>query len=146
MANSKYEKYIIKELKLPLSFSEEDKARYSKYARRILWLDERVVEGNLQFTCSWYIAPAECLTDSHVHDTDEILGFFGSDPSNPHELGGEIEFWLEDEKFTITESCMIYIPKGIKHCPQILTRVDKPIFHFGGMLGGSYSKTIVSDE
>lgn len=32
----------------------------------------------------------------HVHDADEIIGFFGNDPSNPHDLGGELK-WFEEE-------------------------------------------------
>jgi hypothetical protein len=44
MAESKYGKYIVTDLIVP----EEKKAiaaDYAKYAKRILWMDENVVEG-----------------------------------------------------------------------------------------------------
>lgn len=48
----------------------------------------------------------------------------------PRELGGEIELWLEDEKYIITKSTMVYIPKGIMHCPVIVRKIDSPIAFF----------------
>jgi hypothetical protein len=69
--------------------------------------------------------------DAHTHEYDEILGFYGCDPYNPHDLFGEIEFWIEDETYLLTKSCTIYIPKGIRHCPLFIRVLDKPMFHFG---------------
>ena len=130
MTESKYGKYVVTELKIP---EEKQKiaADYAKYATRILWLDENVVEGAFHMNTAWYLKAATTLEDvSHVHDNDEIIGFFGNDPDNPHDLGGEIEIWLEDEKQVITKSAMVFVPAGMKHCPLILKRVDRPIFHF----------------
>ena len=67
----------------------------------------------------------------HTHDFDELLGFIGSDWDNPAELNAEVEFWLEDEKYILTKSCVIFIPKGLTHCPLKLLRCDRPVFHFG---------------
>jgi hypothetical protein len=53
-------------------------------------------------------------------------------------LGGEVEFWLEDEKYLLTKSCLIFAPKGLKHCPLRVIRVDRPIFHFTVVTGGEY--------
>jgi hypothetical protein len=55
-----------------------------------------------------------------------------------YELGGEIEFWLEDEKYMLTKSCIIFVPKGMKHCPIVFRRIDRPIFHFIFVTGGKY--------
>jgi hypothetical protein len=74
----------------------------------------------------------------HTHDADEIIGFFGNNPQDPYDLGGEIEFWLEDEKHILTKSCLIFVPRGMKHCPLILRRVDRPIFHFTTVTSGQY--------
>ena len=140
MSKSKYGKYVITDLIVP----EEKKkieADYSKYARRILWMDENVVEGAFHMNTAWYLKEATTLEDKpHVHDADEIIGFFGNDPANPHDLGGEIEIWLEDEKQVITKSAMLFVPAGMKHCPLILKRVDRPIFHFTTVPGGRYVK------
>jgi len=140
MSKSKYGKYVITDLIVP----EEKKkieADYSKYARRILWMDENVVEGAFHMNTAWYLKEATTLEDKpHVHDADEIIGFFGNDPANPHDLGGEIEIWLEDEKQVITKSALLFVPAGMRHCPLILKRVDRPIFHFTTVPGGRYVK------
>ena len=39
------------------------------------------------------------------------------------ELGGEIELWLEDEQLIITRSCLVFIPRGMKHCPMFVRRI-----------------------
>ena len=67
-----------------------------------------------------------------------MLGFFGSDFDAPYDLGGEIEFWLEDEKFLLTKSCLIFVPKGMYHCPLVIREVRRPIFHFSSGPGGAY--------
>jgi quercetin dioxygenase-like cupin family protein len=140
MPGSKYGKYVVTELETP-AFRPEFAEAYKKYAKRILWMDNNVVPGAFQMNCSWYINPATHEGKSHVHDVDEIIGFFSNDSKNPYELGGEIEFWLEDEKFLITKSAMIFIPAGMKHCPLIIRRADRPIFHYSVVTSGIYQQT-----
>ena len=135
-------KYIVTELQMP-EFQQQIQPEYSKFATRILWLDEQVVEGAFQMNCSWYIKAASTFADKpHAHATDEIIGFFGSDPDNPYDLGGEVEIWLEDDKHVIDRSCMIFVPAGMKHCPLILRRVDRPIFRFTTVTGHQYDRVI----
>ena len=138
MAESKYSKHIVTDLKTP-QFSEEFNARYREFAKRILWMDSNVVEGAFQMNCSWYLRPNKYATEPHTHDSDEIIGFFSSDPDDPYTLDGEVEFWIEDEQFILEKTCMIFIPGGMKHCPLILRRVDKPIFHFSTVTEGTYN-------
>jgi hypothetical protein len=140
MTESKYAKYVITDLIIP-----EDKKKiseaYSKYATRILWMDENVVEGAFHMNTAWYLKAATTLEDKpHAHNSDEIIGFFGNDPDHPHDLGGEIEIWMEDEKHVITKSALLFVPAGMKHCPLILKRVDRPIFHFTTVPHGRYLK------
>jgi hypothetical protein len=140
MSESKYGKYIITDLIVP----EEKKkieADYARYAKRILWMDKNVVDGAFHMNTAWYMNAATTLEDKpHAHDADEIIGFFGSDPDNPSELYGEIEMWMEDEKHVIRKSALLFVPAGMKHCPLILKRVDRPIFHFTVVPGGLYIK------
>ena len=148
MAESKYGKYIVTELKSP--HPPEFEEAYSKWAKRILWMDNKVVDGAFQMNCAWYLKPPTPIPDwmkgSHTHDADEIIGFYSSDPNNPYDLGGEVEFWLEDEQHIITKSCMIFVPGGMKHCPLILRRVDRPIFHFSTVTGGQYKLQMESQK
>ena len=140
MTESKYGKYIVSQLKTG-RFSPEYAAKYAKFATRILWMDEEVVEGAFQMNCSWYLRPwteDTPMSHAHKHAEDEIIGFFGSNPQEPYDLGGEIEFWLEDEQHIITRSSLIFVPGGLTHCPLILRRVDRPIFHFSTVTEGRY--------
>ena len=130
MAESKYGKYIVNELKMPES-KKKIAGEYSKYATRVLWLDDNVVEGAFHMNTAWYLKASATLESvSHTHDSDEIIGFFGNNADKPYDLGGEIEIWLEDEKHVITKSALIFVPAGMKHCPLVINRVDRPIFEF----------------
>jgi hypothetical protein len=137
---SRTAKYVVTELKMPES-KHKIAAEYSRYATRILWMDDQVVEGAFHMNTAWYVKAAATLEDRpHVHDTDEIIGFFGNDAADPHDLGGEVEIWLEDEKHVIDRSAMIFVPAGMVHCPLVINRVDRPIFHFTTVTGHRYDK------
>jgi hypothetical protein len=140
MEKSKYGKYIVTDLKAP-DFNPEFIASYKKFASRILYMDKNVVPGAFQMNCSWYLKPnSDHLSQAHKHNEGEIIGFFSSDYQKPYDLGAEIEFWLEDEKFIITKSAMIFVPGGMRHCPLILLRVDRPVFHFSVLTSGTYEQ------
>jgi hypothetical protein len=140
MSDRKYEKYILTELKVPEDVQYRQEA-YSKRATRILWLEDEFVKGADSVILSWYWKATEKEgTPSHVHDYDEILGFIGSDPQNPHDLGGEVEYWMEDEKYILDKSCLIWTPKGLRHCPLRVTRVDRPILFLAISMAKKYAK------
>jgi hypothetical protein len=65
----------------------------------------------------------------HAHPFIEIFSYMGTNLDDPGDLGGEIEFWLEDEKFVLTRSFMVYIPANMEHCPLVFRRMDAPMFH-----------------
>jgi mannose-6-phosphate isomerase-like protein (cupin superfamily) len=134
---SEYGKYVVTELKTP-DFPREFVESYKKFATRILWMDTNNVPGAFQMNCSWYQKPSTHGAEAHTHDVDEIIGFFGNDDAQPYDLHGEVELWLEDKKFIITRSAMVFIPAGMKHCPLIIRRVDRPIFHFSTVTGHQY--------
>lgn len=101
---------------------------------RVLWLDNATVPSAFYVETVW-IYPRKETTEkrgaqAHTHDYDEVLAFFSSVPDDPHNLGAEAEFWIEDEKHTINKSCLVFVPKGIKHAPLYFNRVDRPVFHF----------------
>lgn len=136
----KNRKYILTDLILP----DDAAARMDEYnqrATRILWLEDFIIKGAPSIITSWYWkATNEEGTPSHTHDFDEVVGFFGSDTDNPSDLCGEVEFWLEDEKYTLTKSCLIYCPAGLRHCPLRVVRVDKPIFFLAVSITSKYVK------
>ena len=127
MTELKYQKYIVDTTRIPESVIQKD----PQAGKSVIWLDERVVQGAFILNLTWYTKPFTGMDRvGHSHDFDEVLGFIGSDWKNPTELNGEIEFWLEDEKYILTKSCVVFIPKGLKHCPLKALRVDQPIIHF----------------
>ena len=142
MTDRKYAKYFQTDIKLPEG-QHGEAAEYIKDVSRIrmTYLDDSVVQGAFYVVCTWWtgLSSGESLPP-HIHDVDEVLGFYGSDIQNPRNLGGEIEFWLEEEKYVLDTSFLVFIPKGMKHCPLKLLSIERPIFHVGVMLNGQYSK------
>ena len=138
MAESAYAKYIVTQLKLPESVSSlpPDPERYRE---RILYLDKEVVEGAFYFSSGWYFRATDIQqAEAHTHDFDEVVAFFGTNPDNPSDLCGEIEFWLGGEKHMVDKSCLIFVPRGMSHCPYWVRRVDRPIIHFSTAPHGAY--------
>jgi len=142
MAERKYEKYILTDLRLsPETIQIDTDHSYSERATRILWLEDFIVKGAPSIIASWYWkATEEEGTPQHDHTYDEVVGFIGGDPQNPSELNGEIEWWMEDEKYTLTKSCFIYCPAGLKHSPLRVVRVDKPILFLAISITDKYVK------
>ena len=133
----KSEKYIVTELARPDLPLPTDKAS------RVLWLDNEVVKDAFYFECIWFWPRQEPAPDGgeeHTHDFDEIIAFFGTNPEDPHDLGGEIELWLDGEQHIITKSFLAFVPAGMKHSPLRIRRVDRPIFHLTTGPGTSYQK------
>ena len=127
-----YGKYIVQTLQAP-AMSEDFKEFYKTYANRLLWMDANVVPGAFQMNTAWYakVPERDPIFMEHVHDdADELIGFIGSDPDNPGDLGGEIEFTIDGEAHLLTKSSIIFAPAGIVHNPMRILRVDRPIFHF----------------
>lgn len=102
------------------------------FRENILLLNGDVLPGAPYFTITWYCSPGDPKTDTHTHDFDEYLGFAGSDPEHPERLNGIVRFMIDGEWVTMTESTILYIPAGVKHCPYVIERVDKPIIHWSG--------------
>lgn len=142
MAESKYAKYIITETKPDLKLPEFRRRTADVRAdmeTRLIHLDDDVIKGAFYVECLWFWKGADAvLVEAHTHNFDEVITFFGTNPEDPHDLGGEIELWLGDEKHLLTKSCLVFVPKGLKHCPLIIKRVDRPIFHFTAGPTGIY--------
>ena len=133
-------KYIIQTVQDPPMASPEFRRIYEGFARRILWIDGNVVEGAFQMNTAWYhgVPEKNPIFEEHVHGEDELIGFFGSDPNDPYDLGGELEFWLEGEHHIMTRSTMIFVPANMPHMPLKINRVDRPIFHFSIVMNSGY--------
>jgi hypothetical protein len=129
---------------------EDQSRRGSSVEWNLLYaMEDSVVKGSFGMGGSWMIGmtgtePVQ-IELAHTHDADETLGFAGSDIQNPDDLGAEIELWLEDEKFVLTRSCLVFIPRGTKHCPLFVRKVERPFFFFGSTVGENYERTWEED-
>ena len=153
----KYGKQIVQELILPATHTTPEAVElYSRLGRRIHWIDTNVVPGSFQMNTSLYLKPTKGVYDDapvegqarylsfnvpHVHDNAEILGFYGTNPDDPYDLGGEIELVIDDELHVLTKSSLVFLPGGMPHCPLTVTKVDRPIFHFSIVMDPQYTLT-----
>jgi mannose-6-phosphate isomerase-like protein (cupin superfamily) len=166
MSESKYGKHIVTELKKDLILPwgppgvvrEEYVPGRNRPLEHVLWLDGEMAPGCFYSECVWFFpfdqpSPEELERireagggggpQPHIHPFDEVFTFFGTNFDDPHDLGGEVEFWLEDQKFVFSKSCLVYIPAGMKHNPLQFKRMDRRMFHFS--LGSSqvYEATVI---
>jgi hypothetical protein len=123
------DKYIITETE-DRGFQFVDQPPTKDVMDKVMFLDDQVIKGAFYVETAWFRKATPPGPQTHVHDYDEVLAFFGTNPKDSHDLGGEVELWIDGEKHLITRSFMAFIPKGTKHCPLRITKVDRPIFHF----------------
>jgi len=141
----KYDKYFLTEVNLPVSRQKSAEENADVYSH-IAWLDSNRIEGAFYTEVVWYYKPRKSTVGGHTHDFDEIIAFFGSNSDDIHDLGGEVELWMGGEKHIITKSCLVFVPRGVEHCPLSFNRVDRPIFHFTAGTGGKYISSIERAE
>jgi hypothetical protein len=148
MPRTKYGKFIITQTDAPpIHPRTKDSYQYNT-----LWIHEKMkgalkdafyLETNL---VRW---PGETTpqTKPHKHDFDEYIIFMGTNPDDPQDLCGEVEFWLGgDEKHILTKTCAIFIPRGMYHCPFRFTRVDRPIVFVTTGPSNTYVQSGFSDD
>ena len=151
-AGGTYAKYIFYDVKpLDIPSEELDRIRREQEEQQsmvdsthLLNLDTTRSEGApyLDFLWLWEGSAKGYAEAEHTHDFDEFIGFIGvGTQDNPYDLDSEIEVWLGGEKHMITRSCLIYVPKGLRHCPVRFTRIGKPVLFFTGGMATSYSRT-----
>lgn len=91
-------------------------------------------------TIGWQVftAPVCWETIPHAHKYDEFLIFLGGQlPDLCKSFDAEIDLWMgkELEKHTITSTTVVYIPKGVLHCPLNFRVISKPVLFHALYLG-----------
>jgi hypothetical protein len=145
MNERKYAKYVLQDLRMPGGGMPS--ADYMQRATKVLWMDAENTPGAFNVNVTWLWKATEFNHDeAHKHDYDEVIGFFGSDPDRPHDLNAEVEFWLDDERYVLTKSTLLFIPKGLTHCPLRVLSVGRPIFHFTVVRNGTYKQNLIEEK
>ncbi len=133
MAEKKWAKNILFSDKPNLDFPSFRPKMDPQFVKRIVQLDADAVPGAEFYSEAMWILPGAKAGlpefKSHTHTWGELIGFFGFNYDNIQDLGGEIEFTVDNQKYTITRSFAAYISPGIQHGPLIIKNVVRPMFH-----------------
>jgi hypothetical protein len=135
MSERKYEKYFIMKRPMPPPGADRPPSDLDKLEtpklHHFLGLSNRIVEGAIMVNFSWmYAGEDPGRMEAHAHPYPEVIGFIGNIPEDPDDLGAEAEIWMDDEQYIITRSFMVYVPKGLKHCPLVVRNIRRPVLHF----------------
>jgi hypothetical protein len=159
--------HLVKPLKpfstLINNLTPEERAQYEKAtlggmkvgpgnAKDLVWMYGKDLEGlELNFTWGFYKSPGVWhrgpgnSDGAHVHPTDEVLVFVGTDPSNIDYLGAEISIDMgeEHERYIFDKPTAVICPRGLPHNPVIARWVDRPYAFFLIALSGEHETTYV---
>lgn len=125
MTTNKYEKYIVYDQEFKKEHPPGQLAGFIGVA-----IDADQVPGaTMHMGFCWNTGPNPMSETykPHIHDIDEIIFLISSDVNDPWNLDGEVDFWFEHEKYTITKTAMIYVPAGVQHAPLWFRVVNRPI-------------------
>ena len=151
---SKYGKYFLTEDRMPpppaaWTKAMDDQAADGKILDRtmLLGIMDSIVPGCSLFAgCEilWGLPNGKPVDIEipHTHEFDEVIGFVGTNRNYPRELGGELEFLIGGERHTVTKTCLIFVPKGVDHCPITIKRIDTPIVMFEAANDPEYRKVL----
>jgi hypothetical protein len=140
----KYDKHFIFQDKPDLKLPEYRHEIPEERGHRIVYLDNEVFpDAGFYVEAAWFW-PREIKhgeppgVPAHKHPFDEVIAFFGTNPDDMHDLGAEVELWIDGEKNLIDRSFMAFIPAGTEHCPLQFRRIERPVFHFTAGPGDMY--------
>jgi len=141
VVETKYGRYLITDLK--------GKHPHPEIMAPIVHLRGENVYGGVNLTTrtSYMTLPHVNEKTPHAHDFDEFLYFLGGNPADFFDYGAEAELYLgeEGEKHIINTTTVVYIPRGLIHCPLIFTRVDKPVMFMTVSFTSKYVKATISE-
>lgn len=106
----------------------------------MLWIDGEKLKGAPYMEGLFFKTTNMTGPPGHSHDFDEVIGFVGTDPENPADLGAKIMFVLDDRILESDKSILFYIPRGTSHSPIIVPEMSRPIYHWSGGNGGDYAR------
>ncbi|MBN1190682.1 MAG: hypothetical protein JXA46_13090 [Dehalococcoidales bacterium] len=128
MADSSLEKYIKYDIQ-----SQKAQEVHPQVKGPVLAMMSNENFGGHDFTMTWWpiSQPFEMVSETHYHDFDQYLMFFGGDVKNMMELGGEVELSLGEqdgplEKLVITKPAIVYVRAGMRHGPLNFKKVNDP--------------------
>ncbi|MDR0813080.1 MAG: hypothetical protein LBO63_03630 [Oscillospiraceae bacterium] len=116
------------------------------FLRLLLYSGSHRIQGAPYCELMWFLTKNDTGPAPHTHEFPEIIGFFGSDASNPSTLGANVRFYFGEEYAVIDRPALICIPAGIDHAPIIVPEMNSPIIHFSASGAVSYVKDGAEDN
>jgi len=135
-------KYVVTRPKKNIVVPEWGGNLSAETSTRIMYLDSDVIPGAFYVECVWFWPTDKedkGSPEPHTHDYDEVLGFFGTDPSDLYDLGAVIELYIDGERNLMNETFLAFIPAGVIHNPLNILKITRPVFHFATANGRKYT-------
>jgi hypothetical protein len=143
MAKGKYDKYFLTDFKEPSNLSAvAGPQAYFRGARQI-------PGANLNMGWQLFVKPIYLEKEPHTHNVDEYLVFLGGKlPDLFSSFKAEVDFWIgeEQQKYIIDKATIIFIPRGLVHCPLDFRKIDEPILFHAILLAPRFTKTMGGKE
>ena len=92
------------------------------------------VNHYIEFGWIWGVPDPELPRMRH-DGFDEIVLHLGSDPGNPEDLGGTVQFGLGEDLLEFNTTHCLYAPRGMDHGPAKWKEVRRPLIELAMMLG-----------
>ncbi len=127
----KYDKYIFTPPHIQLRMKADQSVIFDG-----LMVGKQVLNYDFTIGHQFVRKPFKGDNPAHTHNFQEFLAWYGGNPDDPDDFGGEVVFYFgeELEKHVFTKPTIVSLPPGLVHCPLEITRVDRPIIQIEIML------------
>ncbi|MDD5338260.1 MAG: hypothetical protein PHG35_02460 [Dehalococcoidales bacterium] len=129
--SGKYDKYVSNPPHLRMQMKSDKSTIFDG-----LWVSPQLINYNFTFGHQIVRKPFKGDNPAHIHNFHEVLAWYGTNPEDPDDFGGEVVFYLgeELEKHVFTKPTVLSLPPGFVHCPMEITRIDRPIIQIEMMM------------
>jgi len=154
MAGKKYDKYFLsydgKEPKAGDFTSLSSLPPFPEIASPQTYFRGAISLPGATANIGWQVFTAPvCWETPHVHKYDEFLIFLGAEqPDFAGSYDAEVDLWMgkEYEKYTLTSATVVFIPKGVPHCPLNFRVIRKPLLFHALYLGPDLDRTNIDKD
>ncbi len=132
-SGTRYGRYIITEPKPHWSGPPPERPAGPPRARatQVVSLDSEASPGAFYVDFVWIWSGDMTMSPQpHAHDFDEMIGIIGSDREHPRAVDGDVSIVIGDEKHTIKQSSLVFLPKRLRHCPIEFKNITRPVLCF----------------
>jgi len=144
ISDTDYEEYVVR-----TPVREVGRGVKNRQMPTMTYMNRHLVLGaNYYLECGWIYGMPEPNPHvfEHVHNYNEVVIHFGSDPDHPEDLGGEIEYCVNAQPLTFSTTSGLFIPKGVKHGPLTWNKYFRPHLEMTLIMGDGTFKEVWSAE